>query len=255
MGVFTEDMARLGEEIASGRACRKKMLHNLKSDIATLRTDVAEMLTEYEKKRIETRQLMQLELSTFTSHLQHFAGELGEQVLDMRKGFHQERTDMLGRMNDRLRRFISALKTGVAEMQTGFKMQRAESSRQIRTDMDAFLGRLKSFSQNTQTSVGSMLAEFQSDRQGGGRSWKEKDRVAPQPQLSNPPETAGQDSDDLTQIPGIGARRQQLLNRAGIHSLARLAQSTPEQLMQALGNHGGPARVEVWIAHAQAMGR
>jgi hypothetical protein len=191
MGVFTEDMARLGEEIAAGRASRQEMLHDLRGGIATLKTDVAEMLTEYGKSRAQTRQHMQSELSAFTSQLQHFAGELGEQVIDMRKNFHRERTDMLGRMKESLGRFIAALKTG----------------------------------------------------------------VAPQPRTPNPPETAGPGSDDLTQIPGIGARRQQLLNRAGIHTFARLAQSTPEQVMQALGNHGGPAKVEVWIAHAQAMGR
>lgn len=255
MGVFTEDMAPLGEEIAAGHACRKEMLYNLKGNIAGLKTDVAEMLTEFGKKRAETRQHVQSELSAFTSRLQHFAWELGEQVIDMRNGFHQERTDMLARMNDGLGRFIAALKTGVADMQTGFKMQRAESSRQIGADMDAFLGRLKAFSQNVQTSVGSMLAEFRSDRQGGRSSWKERDCAAPQPRTSSPPEATGQGSDDLTQISGIGARRQQLLNRAGIHTFARLAQSTPEQLMQALGNHGGPAKVEAWIAHALAMGR
>jgi predicted flap endonuclease-1-like 5' DNA nuclease len=255
MGVFTEDMARLGEEIADGHACRKAMLHDLKGNIAGLRTDVAEMLMEFGKKRAETRHHMQSELSAFTSRLQHFAGELSEQVIDMRKGFHQQRTDMLGGMNDGLARFIAALKTGVADMQTGFQMQRAESIRQIRVDMDAFLGRLKEFSQNAQTSVESMLAEFRSDRQGGGHVGKEKDCAAPQPQASYPPETAGQGSDDLTQVPGIGARRQQLLNRAGIHTFAQLAQSTPEHLTKILGNQGGPAKVEAWIAHAQAMAR
>jgi hypothetical protein len=195
MGVITEDMARLGEEIAAGHACRKAMLHNLKGNIAGLRTDVAEMLTEFGKKRAKTRQHMQSELSAFTSRLQHFAGELSEQVIDMRKGFHQQRTDMLGGMNDGLGRFIAALKTGAA------------------------------------------------------------DYSAPQPQASNPPETAGQGSDDLTQVPGIGARRQQLLNRAGIHTFAQLAHSTPEHLTGILGNQGGPAKVEAWIAHAQAMAR
>jgi predicted flap endonuclease-1-like 5' DNA nuclease len=198
MGVFTEDMARLGEEIAAGHACRIAMLNNLKNNIAELKTDVAEMLTKFGKERAETRHHMQSELSAFTSRLKHFAGELSEQVIDMRKGFHQQRTDMLGTMNDSLGRFIAALKTSVA-------------------DYAAY--------------------------------------TAPQPPASNPPETTGQGGDDLTQVPGIGARRQQLLNRAGIHTFARLAQCTPEQLTQVLGNHGGPAKVEAWIAHAQAMAR
>ncbi len=256
MGVFTDDMSRLGEEIASGRSSRKEMLQILKSDIATIKTDVGEMLTQFGKKRVETKQRMQTERSEFTSQLQHFAAELGEQVIDIRKGFHQERTDMLGKMNEGLACFMSALKSDVAQLQTGFKMRRSESKRQIRADLDAFLGGLKAFSQNMETTVGSMLAEFRSDRQGGRAAWKAKDFADPQPGACKPQETAGPGNDDLTHIPGIGSGRQRQLNRAGISTFAQLAQSTPAQLMLILGNHaGGTEKVEAWIAHAAAMVR
>ncbi len=164
MGVFTDDMARLSEEIAAGRASRKDMLHSLKGSIATLRTDVGEMLTKFGNKRAEIKQQMQSELSELTPRLQRFSKDLGEQVIDMRKGFHQERTQMLERMNGGLEHFMASLKDEVAQMQTRFKRQRAESSSQIREEMDVFLGQLKAFTQNLEKEVGDMQAQFGRER-------------------------------------------------------------------------------------------
>lgn len=328
MGVFTDDMARLSEEIAAGRASRKEMLHNLKGGIAALKSDVGEMLVQFTNKRAETKQQMQSELSEFSSRMRRFAEDLGEQVIDMRKGFHQERAQMLEKMHDGLEHFIASLKDEVAQMQTRFKTQRAESSSQIRADMDAFLGQLNAFTQNLtkevsdmqmqfgrersqmkqhldeelksfmgrlkafaagldddvtqmrkgfgqarsemiaklqqelggftnelKTTVGSMLGAFQADRQGGRAAWMGKSQAASQPEASKPPEAFEQSNDDLTRIPGIGAHRQQLLNRAGIHTFAQLAQSTPDQLAQILGKQGGPVKFKDWISRAALMTR
>ncbi len=60
-------------------------------------------------------------------------------------------------------------------------------------------------------------------------------------------------SDDLKTIHGIGPGMAKLLNEAGISSFAKLAASTPEQIHQALGKIGNPAKVEVWIARAQEL--
>lgn len=327
MGVFTDDMIRLSEEIAAGRASRKEMIKNLKGSMATLKTDVSDMLFEFGENRIRTKQKMQSDLSEFTSRLHHFAEDLGEQVIDMRKGFHQERTEMLGRMNSNLEHFMASLKDEVSQMQTRFKRQRAESSRQIRTEMDDFLAQLKSFTQNLEeevcdmksrfgsdriqmkqhmdedlkdfmdrlrsfavdldddvaqmrkgfqqarsemiarlqlelggftdglkTSVGSMLDQMRSDRMGGWNAWKGTDHAPEQPVAPKPSQTAAKKRrDDLTRIPGIGAKRQTLLNRAGIHSFSQLARSTPGQLKQMLGKQSRLIDVEKLIAHAKTL--
>jgi len=248
MGGLKDNMARLNEEIASGHACRVEMLQNLKKDVAELKNDVGEMLTDFGKKRSETRQQMQSELQDFTSHLRHFADDLGEQVVNMRKGFHRERTDMIDKMNENLGGFMAALKNGVTQMKEEFKTQRIEAGKRIKGDLNAFCGQLKAFSHHMETTVDTLLSQWRSDRQKGCNVCEAENSVVQDAEISK--RTA---SDDLTQIRGIGAKRQQLLNMAGINSYAQLAQSTPEQIMQILGAQGGSAQVDLWISDAQAM--
>jgi ElaB/YqjD/DUF883 family membrane-anchored ribosome-binding protein len=194
MGAFTGNLVRLTEEIIAGRAFRQEMRHALKSDIATLRTDVEAMLTDFGKKRVEARQRMQSEMAEFTSRLRHFTRELSEQVIEMRKGFQRSRPDMLGLVNGEIGRFITGLKNEAVEMQSHF-------------------------------TPGAMY------------------------------ESAGDDQDDLTQIPGIGIRRQTLLNQAGIHTFAQLAQSAPDRILQILGKQTGKANVDDLILRAADMCR
>jgi predicted flap endonuclease-1-like 5' DNA nuclease len=209
MGGLKDHMARLGEEIASGRADRMEILQSLKDHVAELKKDVGEMLTDFSEKRAEARHHMQSELREFTMHLRHFADELGEQVVNMRKGFHQERTDMIDKMNENLGGFMTALKSGITQ--------------------------------------------WRSDRPKGCNGGKIKDSVVREAKRTKRHAEAAGIRDDLTQIKGIGAKRQELLNKAGIHTFAQLAQSTSEQLMRILGVHSGPVKVEMWISDARAM--
>jgi hypothetical protein len=189
MGGFTENLARLTEEIIAGRVSRQELRHALTSDIATLKTDVEAMLTDYGKKRVETRARMQSEMAEFTSRLRHFTRELSEQVIEMRKGFQQSRTDMLGMMHSEIGGFISGLKNEGVEMPSHF-------------EPDAMY------------------------------------------------ESPVDDQDDLTQIPGIGIRRQALLYGAGIRTFAQLAQSAPDRILQILGKQTGKANVDNLISRA-----
>ena len=66
-----------------------------------------------------------------------------------------------------------------------------------------------------------------------------------------PPQKAAED--DLTAIGGIGVGMKQRLNQGGIRSFAQLADSTPEQLREVLGNAGRLAKVNNWIKEAQDL--
>ena len=59
--------------------------------------------------------------------------------------------------------------------------------------------------------------------------------------------------DDLTSIRGIGPGMRGRLNQAGIHTFAQIAQSTPEELRELLGDAGRLAKVEMWIEQAHDM--
>lgn len=214
MGMFTIDMTRLNEEILAGRSSRNDMLRGLKEGIAVLKSDVADMLGDFGKRRAETKARMRQDLSEFTSRLQDFADDLGQQVIDMRKGFHQERTQMLARMGDNLGQFMTSLKNEVAQMKNQSSHRQAESKTRPRADRDAFAGQGK-------------VHVCKADCEHG--------------------------KDDLTRILGIGSHREKLFNQAGIQSFAQLARCTPEQLRQILGKQGGLVKVDALIAQARSM--
>jgi predicted flap endonuclease-1-like 5' DNA nuclease len=143
MDIFTSDAIPLNEVIAAGRSSRNDMRRCLKDGIVALRSDVGEMLAEFKKRRIEAKARMRQELSEFTSRLQGFADDLGQQVIDMRKGFHLERTQMLARMDEDLAQFMASLKNEVAQMRSRSGRQRAESEKRPEADVEAFAGQGK----------------------------------------------------------------------------------------------------------------
>ena len=214
MGMFTTDMARFNEEISAGRSSRNDRLGNLKGIVSVLKSDVADMLTEFGKKRVEQKARMRQELSDFRSQLQSFADDLGKQVIDMRKGFHRERGQMIAKMDDTLEQFMMSLKNEVARMKTRSIRQRTESKTRPGADKQALAG------------------------QGKTQARKEN---------------FNHGKDDLTRIPGIGSHREKLFNEAGIQSFDQLAQCTPAHLRQILGKQGRLIKVEGLIAHARSM--
>lgn len=60
-------------------------------------------------------------------------------------------------------------------------------------------------------------------------------------------------ADDLSAIRGIGIATQDRLYSAGIKTYAQLARSSPEELRRILGRLGQGAKVEDWIAQANAL--
>jgi len=214
MGIFKSDMARLNEEIAAGRASRQDMLGCLKKRVAALKTDVGEMLSEFGKTRSETKAQIRSDLTDFTARLQSFADDLSEQVIEMRKGFHRQRAQMLARMDDNLEQFRTSLKTEVDQIKARSSRQRAQSENRARPDMDAFDG-----------------------------------QIHVHPRKKN----VEHDKNDLTRIPGIGSHREKLFNQAGIFSFAQLAQCDPAQLRQILGKQGRLVKVKAVITHAKSM--
>ena len=68
------------------------------------------------------------------------------------------------------------------------------------------------------------------------------------------PASVGQ-SDDLTEIRGIGITTQNNLYKAGIKTFAGLAASTPEQIRDILGARAKGAQVEEWISQAVDLGK
>ena len=64
---------------------------------------------------------------------------------------------------------------------------------------------------------------------------------------------AGNQSDDLTVIRGIGIVSQDHLYKAGIKTYAVLAGTPAEEVRRLLGNLARGARIEEWIAEAREL--
>ena len=65
--------------------------------------------------------------------------------------------------------------------------------------------------------------------------------------------TAGNQSDDLTAIRGIGIASQNRLYTAGIKTYAALAGTPAEEVRRLLGDLARGAQVEEWIAEARKL--
>ncbi len=65
--------------------------------------------------------------------------------------------------------------------------------------------------------------------------------------------TAGNQSDDLTVIRGIGIASQNRLYTGGIKTYAALAGTPAEEVRKLLGNLARGAQVEEWIAEAREL--
>jgi predicted flap endonuclease-1-like 5' DNA nuclease len=192
-------------------------------------------------------------MDAFLGQLKAFTQNLAKEVCDMQMQFGRERSHMKQHMDEELKSFMGRLKSfasglddDVTQMRKGFHQARSEMIARLQLELGGFTNELK-------TTVGSILEAFRSDRQGARNAWMGKGHAAPKPEAPKPQEAFEQNYDDLIRISGIGAAKQELLNRAGIHTFAQLAQSTPEQLYQILGKQGGPAKFEDWISQAESM--
>ncbi len=175
--------------------------------------------------------------------------------------------DLRKKMRYALKSNIAALRTDVEAMLTDFGKKRAEVRRRMQSEMAEFTSRLRNFTKDLSEQVVEMRKGFQRSRTVMlGRVDKELGRFVPglrREAMETPSdfepcaihESNGNDRDDLTKIPGIGPRRQTLLNQAGIHTFAHLAQSTTDHVCQILGKQTGKANVDEWISRAAAISR
>ena len=162
---------------------------------------------------------------------------------------------------------IATLRADVEAMLTEFGKKRVEARQQMQSEMAEFTSRLRHFTMELSERVIEMRKGFQrscSDMPGLmngeiGRfiSGLKNETVEMQSHFKPGAmfDSGSDDPDDLTQIPGIGIRRQTLLNQAGIHTFAQLAQSAPNQIYQILGKKTGKANVDGWISCAADMCR
>lgn len=194
-------------------------------------------------------------MGAFTGNLAHLAEDIAAG-----RAFRKE-------MRCALKRNIAALRTDVEAMLTEFGKKRVDARQRMQSEMAEFTSRLRRFTQDLSEQVVEMRKGFQRsrtvmhdrmDNELGRVISGLKSEAMEMPSDFEPcaiHESNGNDPDDLTKIPGIGPRRQTLLNQAGIHTFAQLAQSTTDHIWQILGKQTGKANVDEWISRAAVISR
>jgi len=122
---------------------------------------------------------------------------------------------------------------------------RAEYVDRLESDVAAMRGRLQVNLSEARQAWSSFAGQMQERRAGRP--------VAAPPPPPPPPPTEEVASDDLTVIRGIGSGTQRRLNEAGIFTYAQLAESTPEELRQVLGEGPQATKAGEWIEQAQGL--
>ena len=156
------------------------------------------------------------------------------------------------------------LKREVAELRRRHREELAETARTARAERLGSLGEIRA-------SLASLLGELRGKRRevvddlaAMRRMWNESLPADPN---AVPGEPAGESeappgpdqapsagADDLTAISGIGPERSRSLAAAGISTFARLAESRPETLREAVHGPIQHSEIERWIRQARALG-
>jgi len=157
----------------------------------------------------------------------------------------------------------------------------AQDRAAMKTDTAAFVDELAAGTAARKADVTSQLAEYATEMTEARAAWREHlgapppppvvevapppppppvVEVAPPPppppvvEVAPPPPPVEQViPDDLTAIRGIGASMQARLTELGITTFAQLAEASPDEVRERLGDFGRLARVEQWIAQAREL--
>jgi predicted flap endonuclease-1-like 5' DNA nuclease len=253
MGLLTDDMTRLRDDIDALHNSRETFINDLMHNVSRetfindLMHNVAEMQSDFRNGHAEMARKGQDDREAFVS-------DLRSNVAEMQSNFRNGHAEMARKLIDDLRTFVSGLKADVSDMKQGFRNGHAEMARKL-------IDYLRTFASNLNKTVANLRQEFAADIQGAHRAWFGQSPVERTTRKKARPEQAEVETEEaeelvpdaLTAIHGIGAGMQRHLNNAGIYTFAQLARSTPEVVRNALGSLGPMTKVEKWIDHAKEL--
>ena len=262
MGVLTNDMTRLRDDIDA--------LHNSRGAfINDLMHNVAEMQSNFRNDHAEMASKTKDDLSTFVSNLKENVVQMHETFRDahaemsreLRQTFDDNEAKRMQESMDSHGQRITEItdrKRKVDETLADFRNTHAEMASKTKDDLSTFVTGLKG-------SVADLLQQVAADIEGAHQAWfgqaprerttkKETKRKFREEEIKVEPEKPEElIPDDLTEIQGIGLSRQEILNEAGFYTFAQFAKSTPEDLKRALGEMSKFVDVEKWIEQAKEL--
>jgi hypothetical protein len=157
MGILTDDMARLRNEIEALRQGRKTLLKEMVRGAKAMKSAVAKMQAGFRQSQ------GRMSRETRANRLR-FLHDLNTGVARMQTGFRQAHAQMAHETKGERLAFLSNLKTAVFMMQTGFHQARMHQAKRGRAGRRQFVSRL-------QEVVGGLRQEFAADLAGARRAF------------------------------------------------------------------------------------
>lgn len=207
MGILTDDMTRLRDDIGALRQRRFAFLGQLRQDVAELQSNVEAMRSRFcdqhgamargmndglgafvsalkanvsqttetfRSDRSEMARTLRAELNGFVSDIREYVDAMADQVFDLQQGFRDDRAAMARRLMDELQASSLGLSTGVTRMIEGFFSQRAEMAEKTQAGLRAFIDELKEGVSSLSRETGGMRASFRSDHADMAHRLKDK---------------------------------------------------------------------------------
>jgi len=249
------------------------LMKGLGSFMSDLQTSVGGMTAGFSSDRMDMAKKTKAERKKFVADIQETVSDLCDETVTMMSSFSSDRADMAGNLMKGLESFMSDLQTLVDDMTAGFSSDRMDMAKKTKAERKEFINHILQTVNDIKQKNAALRAEFAADIAGARQAWSGTLPVAPLPKVKverkekkkvevMSEEEAEEVSvqakeivpDDLTQIKGIGAGRQMLLNKAGIYTYAQLAGSTPDELKEKMGEAATRmAPLDDWIGQAEEL--
>lgn len=285
MGTLTNEMARLASEVVAMRDKRSSFVVNLRNSVGKMqqefqqtrqrlaektRSDLSgfvrsitsfadDLENKVMKLREEYRNGQGEKTAALRNGLSKFASQLRRSTSQLLKNFQESRSEMTEKIRADLGAFISDLELEVRDLIKNFSRERADMAEKTHTDLDNFIDRLTGAVAEIRAGAASIVQGFADDLRTAHLAWTRLSRartVSRHPEQDRLPGRAPKFAkaripDDLTAIPGIGAKMRKSLYDMGVKTFAQLAAKDPDQLRRDLGGAGRAALIKKWIARAQ----
>lgn len=263
MGTLSEDMQRLGDEIMRLREDRRHQLQRLRGDVAGLGHEVREKLTEFRAQRHENA-------DTLRGARQERIQELVSEIRTLRQGVREQLAQGESARRERAAQDHTERQQQLKVLKEDVETLRGEASSvlaEVREDMmqarrlwDALATTQAASARVQAAPVAKTTVELArgEETERVGDDSEAQVPTQPEPEASEvkaatPQKNEVPTSDDLEQIVGIGPSTSKVLQDAGIMSFYQIAQATPKELNEVLGDLSRFANVEHWIRQAKGL--
>jgi predicted flap endonuclease-1-like 5' DNA nuclease len=293
MATMAENMDRLRGEIDRAADDRHARLSELGDSIEELRAQVAEELSGARRELAHLAQRERGERQEQIQELVSSVSRIREEAASLLNSFRearaedasiseQERREFL----ERARQFRQTIEDDVSQLRETYRTQLADASKAGGTARIESMDEIRESVERIRGEAASMLEDVRVDLEQARNSFRKQVAASEAPATeqtatnadtrntaTNPapddaevpsgsadeaperpivPEDPGRE-DDLTEIVGIGPSTTLVLRAAGIRSFVDIANASPEQMREALGELARFSNIEYWADQARRI--